>query len=83
MVVHDCGTVPFVRGWLTWAAHRQGRAVHLLILDVDPATARAGQQARGRAVSAREFARHRAVAARALTARRPPTRRPRAGGRPW
>ncbi|WP_345680024.1 AAA family ATPase [Yinghuangia aomiensis] len=66
VVVHDCGTVPFVRGWLTRAAHRQGRAVHLLILDVDPATARAGQQARGRAVSAREFARHRAVAARAL-----------------
>ncbi|MFH8385914.1 AAA family ATPase [Kitasatospora sp. NPDC018058] len=76
LAVHDCGTLPFVRTWLTRAAARQGRGVHLLLLDVDPAEARAGQRRRGRGVSHYAFARHRGAAARLrrllLGAGRPP-----------
>ncbi|MET8626230.1 AAA family ATPase [Kitasatospora sp. NPDC004669] len=76
LAVHDCGTLPFVRTWLTRAAARQGRRVHLLLLDVDPAEARAGQRRRGRGVSHYAFARHRGAAARLrrllLGAGRPP-----------
>ncbi|MFG2847199.1 AAA family ATPase [Kitasatospora sp. NPDC048296] len=76
LAVHDCGTLPFVRAWLTRAAARQGRRVHLLLLDVDPAEARAGQRRRGRGVSHYAFARHRAAADRLrrllLGAGRPP-----------
>jgi predicted kinase len=68
LVVHDCGTVPFVRAWLKRTARRQGRGIHLLVLDVDPAIARAGQRARRRTVSPREFTRHRRVTSRALAA---------------
>ncbi|MFI9325631.1 AAA family ATPase [Kitasatospora aureofaciens] len=64
LAVHDCGTLPFVRAWLTRAAERQGRRVHLLLLDADPAEAMAGQRRRGRRVSRYAFARHRRAAGR-------------------
>lgn len=66
LVVHDCGTQRWVRGWLARCARRRGRAVHLLLLDVDAATALRGQAERGRGVSARAFARHRRGVARLL-----------------
>ncbi|MEV8567818.1 AAA family ATPase [Streptomyces sp. NPDC051322] len=59
VVVHDCGTQAWVRGRLARAARRRGCALHLLLLDVTPDVARAGQTERGRGVSAYAFARHR------------------------
>ncbi|MGW5069268.1 AAA family ATPase, partial [Streptomyces cyaneofuscatus] len=50
VVVHDCGTQAWVRRWLALHAARRGRTLHLLLLDVDPATARQGQRERGRGV---------------------------------
>ncbi|EFG64603.1 AAA family ATPase, partial [Streptomyces sp. SPB074] len=68
LLVHDCGTLPFVRALLALAARRRGTRFHLLFLDVSPPLARAGQRERGRAVSRYAFARHRR-AARRLRAR--------------
>ncbi|WP_328536559.1 AAA family ATPase [Streptomyces sp. NBC_00344] len=59
VVVHDCGTQAWVRARLAGAARRRGGALHLLLLDVPPEVARAGQDERGRGVSAYAFARHR------------------------
>ncbi|MFI5647838.1 AAA family ATPase [Kitasatospora sp. NPDC051705] len=78
LVVHDCGTQPWVRGWLVRAAARQGRRVHLLLLDVGPAEARDGQQHRGQGVSRYAFARHRAAVGR-LRSRLTGSGRPPAG----
>ncbi|MGW2253913.1 AAA family ATPase [Kitasatospora sp. NPDC001660] len=64
LAVHDCGALPWVRAWLVAAAGRQGRRVHLLLLDADADTALDGQRVRGRAVSRYAFARHRAAARR-------------------
>nr|WP_246193383.1 AAA family ATPase [Kitasatospora atroaurantiaca] len=64
LVVHDCGTLPWVRAWLARSAARQGRRLHLILLDSSPAQARQGQCARGRRVSAYAFARHRRATAR-------------------
>ncbi|WP_434596889.1 AAA family ATPase [Streptomyces sp. A5-4] len=64
VVVHDCGTLAWVRGWLSRDARRRGAALHLLLLDVTPEVARAGQQERGRGVSGYAFARHRRAVAR-------------------
>ncbi|WP_228984367.1 AAA family ATPase [Streptomyces sp. DH12] len=64
VVVHDCGTQSWVRRWLARDARRRGRSLHLLLLDVDPATARAGQRERGRGVSSYAFARHRRAVGR-------------------
>ncbi len=64
LVVHDCGTLPWVRGWLSRTAARQGRRLHLIVLDSSPLQAKQGQQARGRRVSAYAFARHRQATAR-------------------
>ncbi|MFE6224288.1 MULTISPECIES: AAA family ATPase [unclassified Streptomyces] len=75
VVVHDCGTQSWVRGWLARAAARRGRALHMVLLDVDPDTARDGQRERGRGVSAYAFARHRRAVGRlvaAVEAGRPP-----------
>ncbi|HET6859175.1 MAG TPA: AAA family ATPase, partial [Streptomyces sp.] len=36
VVVHDCGTLAWVRGWLSRDARRRGVALHLLLLDVTP-----------------------------------------------
>ncbi|WNI22337.1 AAA family ATPase [Streptomyces sp. ITFR-16] len=66
VVVHDCGTQAWVRGWLARDARRRGRSLHLVLLDVAPETAREGQRARGRGVSGYAFARHRGAVARLL-----------------
>ncbi|MEV5375717.1 AAA family ATPase [Streptomyces nondiastaticus] len=76
VVVHDCGQRGWVRRWVARDARRRGAAAHLLLLDVPPGTALAGQAARGRGVSPRAFGRHRRAMARLtaeLTAGRPPT----------
>ncbi|MEU0526812.1 AAA family ATPase [Streptomyces niveus] len=64
VVVHDCGTQAWVRRWLAREARRRGRRLHLVLLDVTPKTARAGQRERGRGVSGYAFARHRRAVAR-------------------
>ncbi|MFE2302791.1 AAA family ATPase [Streptomyces sp. NPDC059445] len=66
VVVHDCGTQAWVRRWLAREARRRGGALHLLLLDVTPAAALAGQRERGRGVSRYAFARHRGGVARLL-----------------
>ncbi|GHH26473.1 AAA family ATPase [Streptomyces rubradiris] len=68
LVVHDCGTQPWVRAWLARAARRRGGTLHLLLLDVSPETARQGQRERGRGVSRYAFRRHRRATARLLRA---------------
>lgn len=68
VVVHDCGTQSWVRGWLARAARRRGGTLHLLLLDVDPRTALAGQRERGRGVSRYAFRRHRRAAGRLIRA---------------
>ncbi|MFE5795259.1 AAA family ATPase [Streptomyces sp. NPDC056503] len=68
VVVHDCGTQSWVRGWLARSAARRGRALHLVLLDVDAETARGGQRERGRGVSAYAFARHRRAVGRLVAA---------------
>ncbi|WP_078843703.1 ATP-binding protein [Streptomyces albus] len=64
VVVHDCGTLTWVRRWLARDARRRGRGLHLALLDVSPETALAGQLSRGRGVSGYAFARHRRAVAR-------------------
>ncbi|WP_328726249.1 AAA family ATPase [Streptomyces sp. NBC_00259] len=66
VVVHDCGTQSWVRRWLAREARRRGRALHLLLLDVTPDVARAGQRERGRGVSGYAFARHRRAVGRLI-----------------
>ncbi|MFI6356788.1 AAA family ATPase [Streptomyces sp. NPDC050743] len=68
VVVHDCGTQPWVRAWLAREARRRGGTLHLLLLDVTPEAAREGQRERGRGVSAYAFRRHRRTTARLLAA---------------
>ncbi|MHC0433904.1 AAA family ATPase [Streptomyces sp. O3] len=58
LVVHDCGTRAWVRRWLAREAARRGSGLHLLLLDVRPDTALAGQRERGRGVSRYAFAHH-------------------------
>lgn len=48
VVVHDCGTLAWVRRWIARSAARGGRGLHLVLLDVPPEVARSGQEARGR-----------------------------------
>lgn len=64
--MHDCGTQAWVRGWLAREARRRGGTLHLLLLDVTPDTALAGQRERGRGVSRYAFLRHRGAAARLI-----------------
>ncbi|MEV0600880.1 AAA family ATPase [Streptomyces sp. NPDC050315] len=75
VVVHDCGTLAWVRRWIARTARREGRELHLVLLDVPPAVALSGQRARGRGVSGYAFGRHRRAVrrllARARTARLP------------
>lgn len=66
VVVHDCGTQAWVRARLARHARRRGSALHLILLDVTPQTAREGQRARGRGVSGYAFARHRRAVGRLL-----------------
>jgi predicted kinase len=67
VVVHDCGTQAWVRAWLAREARRRGGTLHLLLLDVPPDTALAGQRERGRGVSRYAFQRHRGAAARLIS----------------
>jgi predicted kinase len=64
VVVHDCGRTPWVRRLMARDARRRRRGFHLVVLDVPPPVALAGQLTRGRAVSARAFAGHRRATAR-------------------
>ncbi|GAB2875830.1 AAA family ATPase [Streptomyces deserti] len=66
IVVHDCGTQAWVRRWLAREARRRGGVLHLLLLDVTPEQALAGQRERGRGVSRYAFLRHRAATTRLL-----------------
>ncbi|MFJ3792809.1 AAA family ATPase [Kitasatospora sp. NPDC090091] len=59
LLVHDCGSRAWMRRWLAREAARQGRVLHLVLLDVGAATALAGQRERGRWAPRRAFARHR------------------------
>lgn len=58
IVVHDCATRPWTRRLITAAAHRSRRQAHLLLLDVNPQVATAGQAARGRWVRPSSLAAH-------------------------
>ncbi|MFE0046375.1 AAA family ATPase [Streptomyces albireticuli] len=58
-LVHDCGSRAWMRRWLARTAGRQGRELHLVLLDVGAAEALAGQEARGRWAPERVFTRHR------------------------
>ncbi|PRX91760.1 AAA family ATPase [Allonocardiopsis opalescens] len=58
VVLHDCGTRRMLLLMLCAAAGRLGREVHLVMIDVPPALARAGQYRRGRLVGGRSFATH-------------------------
>jgi predicted kinase len=66
VVVHDCGTQAWVRRWLARDARRRGGSLHLLLLDVTPEEALAGQRERGRGVSRYAFRRHRRATTRLL-----------------
>jgi hypothetical protein len=68
VVVHDCGTLPWVRNWLARDARRRGRGMHLVLLDVPESAAREGQRMRGRGVSSYAMLRHRTAARRLLAA---------------
>ncbi|MER7757506.1 AAA family ATPase [Kitasatospora sp. NPDC097643] len=68
LLVHDCGSRAWMRRWLAREAARQGRELHLVLLDVGAATALDGQRARGRHASVRVFARHRRGLERLLAA---------------
>ncbi|MFI1851111.1 MULTISPECIES: AAA family ATPase [Streptomyces] len=68
VVVHDCGTLSWVRRWLARDARRTGRRLHMVLLDVDAAVALEGQAARGRAVSRYAFGRHRRAVGRLVVA---------------
>ncbi|MDG9723930.1 AAA family ATPase [Streptomyces sp. DH41] len=68
VVVHDCGTQAWVRGWLAREARRRDGDLHLLLLDVDAGDALAGQRERGRGVSRYAFLRHRSANTRMLRA---------------
>lgn len=58
VVVHDCGSLPWVRRRLARVARRSGRPLHLVLLDVPAQDALAGQAARGRRVTRYAFGRH-------------------------
>ncbi|MFI0261057.1 AAA family ATPase [Streptomyces sp. NPDC017056] len=66
VVVHDCGTLAWVRRWLAREARRGGRGLHLVLLDVPPEVALSGQRSRGRGVSGYAFARHRRAVRRLI-----------------
>ncbi|MFG2192728.1 AAA family ATPase [Streptomyces sp. NPDC048639] len=64
VVVHDCGTLAWVRRWLAHDARRRGRSLHIALMDVPPGVALEGQATRGRGVSHYAFARHRRAVGR-------------------
>jgi energy-coupling factor transporter ATP-binding protein EcfA2 len=68
VIAHNRGCGPIVLRSFAWMARRSGAGFHLLLLDVAPQDAMAGQRERGRVVPERTFARHRRRC-RALLAR--------------
>ncbi|WP_051186419.1 hypothetical protein [Nocardia tenerifensis] len=48
VVIHDCATTGWARRIISFWAAGYGRELHLMLLDVPTAAARAGQRARGR-----------------------------------
>lgn len=58
VLVHDCGSRPWIRRHLARILHAQGRELHLVLLDIGPVDALAGQCARGRWTARRVFDRH-------------------------
>ncbi|WP_436723330.1 AAA family ATPase [Streptomyces sp. URMC 127] len=58
VLVHDCGSRPWMRRWLAREAGRRGHELHLVLLDVGTVRALEGQRRRGRRVSRRVFTRH-------------------------
>ncbi|WP_204024123.1 AAA family ATPase [Sinosporangium siamense] len=58
VVAHTRGTWPHLLYGFAWLARRAHGEMHLIMLDVEPATARAGQHARGRVIARVSFARH-------------------------
>ncbi|MGK5636732.1 AAA family ATPase [Streptomyces sp. URMC 126] len=68
LLVHDCGSRAWLRRLLAREAGRRGRELHVVLLDVGPADALAGQEARGRWARPRVFDRHRRGLRRLLDA---------------
>jgi len=68
VIVHECGTRDWARRTVALLARLRHRPAHLLFLDTPPATALAGQYARGRVVPARSFRRHERAWSRLRTA---------------
>ncbi|GAA2925559.1 AAA family ATPase [Streptomyces thioluteus] len=68
LLVHDCGSRAWMRRWLSRTAGRRGRELHLVLLDVGPAEALAGQRARGRRTRSQVFTRHHRGLSRLLSA---------------
>ncbi|MFD8077198.1 AAA family ATPase [Streptomyces sp. NPDC059718] len=66
VVLHDCGTLRWVRAWVARQARRRGRGMHLVLLDVPLRTALDGQRERGRGVSTYAMVRHRNASRRLL-----------------
>ncbi|MFE0581853.1 AAA family ATPase [Streptomyces sp. NPDC058874] len=66
LLIHDCGSRAWMRRWLAHHAHRAGRPLHMVVLDVGPQEALSGQRARRRLTSRRVFATHRRGLARLL-----------------
>lgn len=58
VVAHTRGTWPHILYLFAWLARRRGGRLHLILIDVTPETARAGQFARGRVVTSATFDRH-------------------------
>ncbi|MQY08480.1 ATP-binding protein [Actinomadura macrotermitis] len=58
VVAHTRGTWPHILRGFGWLVRRRGGQLHLILIDVAPGTARSGQHARGRVVTATTFARH-------------------------
>ncbi|WP_243722798.1 GTPase domain-containing protein [Actinomadura sp. 7K507] len=58
VVAHTRGTWPHILHLFAWMARHRGNHLHLILIDVDPRTARAGQFTRGRVVTPITFARH-------------------------
>ncbi|MFD9355725.1 AAA family ATPase [Streptomyces sp. NPDC060031] len=58
LLIHDCGSRPWMRRWLAHTAHRSRRPLHMVVLDVGPHEALSGQHARRRLASRRVFGVH-------------------------
>ncbi|MFC8047808.1 AAA family ATPase [Nocardia sp. NPDC057353] len=58
VVIHDCGTYRWSRRMIARWTAAAGRELHVVMLDVAPEVARAGQRARGRRINPVTFALH-------------------------